>query len=68
MTKEKLKIQRDIGCCTNQIMRNEKLRTKKALKRQIMEKIKEYKTKQIESRLADIEKMKNDSSRLVKIL
>ena len=63
MAKEKYKIQKDIEACTDQQLRKEKLQRKKILKRDIKARIKEVKTMRVESRLAEIEKMKNDSTR-----
>ena len=63
MAKEKYKIRKDIEACTGHQLGKEKLQRKKILKRDIKARIKEVKTMQVESRLAEIEKMKNDSTR-----
>ena len=63
MAKEKHKMQKDVEACTDQNLRKDKMKQKKELKLKIRKKIKEVSTMQLESKLMEIERMKDDSTR-----
>ena len=63
MAKEKHKMKKYIEACTDQNLRKDKMKQKKELKLKIRKRIKEVSTMQLESKLMEIERMKDDSTR-----